>query len=112
MAADGADNSEAAAAIRVANMIGNWNVVIHSTIEGVLTEQWIVTQDGVKIAGTVKSKNGDATLEGSLSGAIFLGAVTDGDKKYTVRGTAVDNEFDGTIRMGKNEFLLSAKRTK
>jgi len=112
MAADGADNSEAAAAVRVANMIGKWNVVIHSTIEGILTEQWIVTQDGVKIAGTVKSKNGDATLEGSLSGAIFLGAVTDGDKKYTVRGTAVDNEFDGTIRMGKNEFLLSAKRTK
>ena len=44
--------------------------------------------------------------------AIFLGAVTDGDKKYTVRGTAVDNDFDGTIRMGKNEFLLSAKRSK
>ena len=81
-------------------------------IEGILTEQWTVTQDGAKITGTVKSKSGNATLAGSLSGAIFLGSVTNGDNKYAVRGTAVDNDFDGTIRMGKNEFLLSAKRTK
>jgi hypothetical protein len=107
-----ADNSEAAANVPVANMVGNWNVTIHSTIEGILTEQWTVTQDDGKITGAVKSKNGDATLEGSLSGAIFLGSVTDGEKKYTVRGTVVDNDFDGTIRMGKNEFLLSAKRSK
>ena len=107
-----ANNSETAAAAPPASMVGSWNVTIHSTIEGILTEQWTVTQDGAKIMGTVKTKNGDAALEGSLSGAIFLGAVTDGDKKYTVRGTAVDNDFDGTIRMGKNEFLLSAKRSK
>jgi len=108
----GANTSEAAAAALPASMVGSWNVTIHSTIEGILTEQWTVTQDGAKITGTVKTKNGDAALEGSLNGAIFLGAVTDGDKKYTVRGTAVDNDFDGTIRMGKNEFLLSAKRSK
>jgi len=112
MAAQSADNSEANAGVPAANMVGSWDVTIHSTIEGILTEQWTVTQDGAKITGTVKTKNGDATLEGSLSGAIFLGAVTDGDKKYVVRGTAVDNDFDGTIRMGKNEFLLSAKRSK
>jgi len=93
-------------------MVGNWNGTIHSTLEGILTEQWTVTQNGEKITGTVKSKNGDLTLEGTLSGAILLGAMTDGDKKYVVRGTAVDNDFDGTIRMGKNEFLLSAKRSK
>jgi hypothetical protein len=112
MAAQSADNSEAATATPIANMVGSWNVTIHSTIEGILTEQWNVTQDGAKITGAVKSKGGDSTLEGSLSGAIFLGAVTNGDKKYAVRGTAVDNDFDGTIRMGKNEFLLSAKRSK
>jgi len=111
-AAQSADNPEAASAALPANMVGSWSVTIHSTIEGILTEQWTVTQDGAKITGTVKTKNGDATLDGSLSGAIFLGSVTDGDKKYTVRGTAVDNDFDGTIRMGKNEFLLSAKRSK
>jgi hypothetical protein len=112
MAAQSADNSEPATAAPIANMVGSWNVTIHSTIEGNLTEEWTVTQDGAKITGTVKSKNGDATLEGSLSGAIFLGSVTNGDNKYIVRGTAVDNDFDGTIRMGKNEFFLTAKRSK
>jgi hypothetical protein len=112
MAAASDDKSEAAAATPVANMVGSWNVTIHSTIEGILTEQWTVKQDGDKITGAVKSKNGDSTLQGTLSGAILLGAITDGDKKYVVRGTAVDNDFDGTIRMGKNEFLLSAKRPK
>jgi hypothetical protein len=111
-AAPSSDISEAGAAPAPANMVGSWKVTIHSTIEGILTEQWTVSQSGDKITGKVKTKNGDATLEGSLSGAIFLGAVTDGDKKYTVRGTAVDNDFDGTIRMGKNEFLLAAKRSK
>jgi hypothetical protein len=93
-------------------MVGNWNVTIHSTIEGLLSQQWTVKQDGDKITGTVKSKTGDLALEGTLTGAILLGAITDGDKKYVVRGTAVADDFDGTIRMGKNEFLLSAKRSK
>ncbi len=92
MAAPSEEKTEAATATPVANMAGNWTVTIHSTIEGLLSEQ--------------------LTLEGTLSGAILLGAMTDGDKKYVVRGTAVDNDFDGTIRMGKNEFLLSAKRSK
>jgi hypothetical protein len=107
-----ADKSDTATASPIANMVGSWNVTIHSTIEGILTEQWTISQDGAKVTGAVKIKNGEATLEGSLSGAIFLGAITNGDNKQTVRGTAVDNDFDGTIRMGKNEFLLSAKRSK
>jgi len=112
MAASSDEKSEAVTATPIANMVGNWKVTIHSTIEGLLSEQWTVKQDGDKITGAVKSKNGDSTLEGTLSGAILLGAITDGDKRYVIRGTTVDNDFDGTIRMGKNEFLLSAKRSK
>src|SRR5260370_29889618 len=112
MAAQSEEKTGAATATPIANMVGTWNVTIHSTLEGILTEQWTVTQNGEKITGTVKSKNGDLTLEGALSVAILLGAITDGEKKYVLRGTAVDNDFDGTIRMGKNEFLLSAKRSK
>jgi hypothetical protein len=108
MAASNGEKSEVA----VANMVGNWNVTIHSTIEGILTEQWTLTQNSEKISGMVKSKSGDLTFDGTLSGAIFLGSITDGDKKYAIRGTVVGNDFDGTIRMGKNEFLLSAKRSK
>lgn len=105
------EESEVAAASAVAKMAGNWNVTIHSTIEGLLTEQWTVKQDGAKITGTVKSKSGDVTLDGTLTGDVLLATITDGNKKYEVRGTAVANDFDGTIRMGKNEFLLGAKRS-
>jgi hypothetical protein len=105
------ENSETNGAPLV-NMVGNWIVTIHSTIEGILSEHWSLTQDGSNITGGVKTKNGDAKLDGSLNGAIFLGTITEGDQKYVIRGTAVDNDFDGTIRMGKNEFLLSARRSK
>jgi hypothetical protein len=103
--------SVVAATTSVVKMAGNWSVTIHSTTDGLLQEQWTVKQDGNKIAGTVKSKSGNLPLEGSLDGAIFLGTVTDGDQKYEVRGTAVANDFDGTIRMGKHEFRLAAKRS-
>jgi hypothetical protein len=109
--AQSTENSETNAA-PLANMVGNWNVTIHSAIEGILSEQWSLAQDGSNVTGGVKTKNGDAKLDGSLNGAIFLGTITDGDKKYVIRGTAVNNDFDGTIRMGKNEFLLSARRSK
>jgi hypothetical protein len=110
VAASSPGKSEGNVTAALAKMSGNWNVTIHSTIEGILKEQWTVEQDGVKIMGTVKTKNGDLPLEGSLSGDILLATIKDQDKKYEVRGTAVGNDFDGTIRMGKNEFRLDAKR--
>jgi hypothetical protein len=110
LAASSPGKSEGNVTAALAKMSGNWNVTIHSTIEGILKEQWTVEQDGVKIMGTVKTKNGDLPLEGSLSGDILLATIKDQDKKYEVRGTAVGNDFDGTIRMGKNEFRLDAKR--
>jgi hypothetical protein len=97
-------------AVAIAKMSGNWIVTIHSTIEGILKEQWTVEQDGAKIMGTAKTTNGELPLEGALSGDVLLATIKDGDKKYEVRGTAVGNDFDGTIRMGKNEFRLNAKR--
>jgi hypothetical protein len=105
------DKSEVAAASAFAKMAGNWNVTIHSTIDGILHEQWTVKQNGEKITGTVKTKSGDLTLDGSLTGAVLLATITDGEKKYEVRGTTVANDFDGTIRTGKNEFRLAAKRS-
>jgi hypothetical protein len=95
----------------LAKMGGAWNATIHSTIDGLMTEQWNLKQEGDKVTGTVKTDKGELLFEGSLNGNIFLGNIKDGDKQYEVRGTAVGNDFDGTIRMGKNEFLLGAKRS-
>lgn len=107
---DAKPEGSATSANSVPMMSGTWNITIHSTIDGILSQQWSVQQDGAKITGTAKLKSGDAPLEGTLEGAVFRGMITDGNTKYEVKGTVVNNDIDGSIRMGKNEFLLAAKR--
>lgn len=95
----------------VPSMGGNWNVQIYSTIEGVVHQRWALKQDGNKVSGTVSGKNGELPFEGTLEGAYLHATVTDGEKKYDVRGTVVAKDFDGTIKMNRNEFRLAAKET-
>lgn len=102
--------ASASSAESIPMMAGTWNITIHSTVDGILTQQWTLKQDGDKVSGTAKTKNGDAPLEGMLEGAVFKGMIADGDAKYELNGTVVNNDLDGTIRMGKNEFLMAAKR--
>jgi hypothetical protein len=94
-----------------AKIAGNWSVQVFSTTEGVLNEQWSIKQEADKVTGTVKNKKGELPLEARMDGSSLIGTITDGDKKYEVHGTVVKNDFDGTIKMGKNEFRLSAKRS-
>jgi hypothetical protein len=50
-------------------------------------------------------------LAGTLTGTVLNATITDGAMKYQVVGTVEDeNDIDGTIRMDKHEYLLSAKR--
>lgn len=104
----GAPAASSAVTVKIA---GSWNVQIFSTTEGVLIQQWSVKQDASHVTGTVKSKNGDLPLDGTMDGASLHGMIIDGDNKYEVHGTLVKNDFDGTIKMGKNEWRLSAKRS-
>ncbi len=99
----------AANAAAVPNMAGEWNVQIFSTIEGVMNQRWSINQDGNKITGTVAAQNGTLPIEGSFEAAFLHATITDGDKKYDVRGTLVNKDFDGSIKMNRNEFRLSAK---
>jgi hypothetical protein len=103
------DAATTAATAKVPNMAGSWNVQIYSTIEGVMNERWAIKQDGNKITGTVARKNGELPLEGKLNGAYLEAAVTDGEKKYEVRATVVQKDMDGSIKINRNEFRLSAK---
>jgi hypothetical protein len=91
---------------------GTWDIVMHNTADGTQNEQWTFQQNGGKIIGTIKNKTGVLPLEGDVSGTILHATVTDGAMKYDVVGTLdqSDNVFDGTIRMGKHEYLLSGKR--
>ena len=101
----------AAAPAASVKVMGNWNVQIFSTVAGVLKEQWNLKQEGGKISGSVKNDRGELPLTGTLTGGYLRATVADGDKSYTVRSTVLGNDMDGTIKMGRNEFRLSAKRT-
>jgi hypothetical protein len=94
-----------------AKIAGGWNVQIFSTTQGVLTQQWSLKQDGNNVSGTAKSKSGDLPFDAKMDGASLLGTITDGNNKYEVHGTVVKNDFDGTIKMGKNEWRMTAKRS-
>lgn len=94
----------------VPNMRGSWNVKIYSTIDGELDQRWVIKQDGNKITGTVTAKAGELPLEGTLEDAYFHGTVIDGEKQYDLRGTVVGKDFDGSIKINRNEFRLAAKQ--
>ena len=92
-----------------AKVAGNWTATIHTT-DKTLTEQWTVKQDVVKLTGTIKGDKGELPLTGTLDGSIIRGLVTDGENHYQVHLNVDGNDADGTIRMGKNEFLIMLKR--
>jgi hypothetical protein len=94
---------------KVPNIAGTWNVQIYSTIDGLVNQRWAIQQDGKKFTGTVKAKNGDLPMEGTLNGSFLEGAVTDGQMKYVIRATVVGKDIDGTIKMNRNEFRFAAK---
>jgi hypothetical protein len=112
--ADAVDAATAAAAKARAmpNIAGTWNVQISSTIEGLMTQKWVIKQNGNKIAGTAASSASELPLEGTLDGAYLEATVTDGQKRYDVRATVVAKDMDGSIKMNRNEFRLAAKETK
>jgi hypothetical protein len=107
---DAVDPATAAAARVVPTIAGSWNVQIYSTIEGVMNQSWALKQDGKKVTGTVKSKDGELPLEGALDGSFLVATVTDGPKKYEVRATVVQKDMDGSIKINRNEFRLAAKQ--
>lgn len=106
---DAESTKATAAAKAIPNIAGSWNVQVYSTIEGVMSQRWVFKQDGNKVTGTVTSKDGDLPIEGSLDGAYLEATVTDGQKKYDVRATVVAKQFDGSIKINRNEFRLAAK---
>jgi hypothetical protein len=100
----------AAPATPAAVIGGSWNVSIHSTTQGLLSQQWTLRQDGATITGTARSNGRELPLEGALDGASLRVTVTDGPNKHEFRGAMSGEEMDGTIRMGNLVFRLSAKR--
>jgi len=90
---------------------GTWDVTINNP-DRTITEQWIVQQDGDKLTGKVKNARGELPLEGTVDGTTVRVQVTNGDMQYQIHASVVGDSMDGTIKMGKSEFLWRAKRAK
>lgn len=92
-------------------LAGTWDITINNP-DRTINEQWVVMQDGGTLSGTVKTARGDLSLEGTVEGSVVRVQVTNGDMQYQIHATAVGDSMDGTIKMGKNEYLWRAKRAK
>ena len=93
-----------------AKIDGKWTATIHAP-DKTMTETWTLKQAGADITGTDKNDKGELPVAGKVSGTTFHGLVTDGDQHYQVNLTIDGNDADGTIRMGKNEFLIMMKKS-
>ncbi len=96
---------------------GTWNVTIHSTISGPMNEMWMLKQEGNEVTGMVKTDKGEMQIKGMVSKAVIRGLVMEGDVNHqfnvvvTNDASGNPNDFSGTIRMGRNSFLVMGKRT-
>ena len=101
----------AAQAEQPADIAGNWNATIHAP-DKTMNEVWTIKEEGSKITGTVKNAKGELPLTGTITGKIFRGLVKDGEQNYQVHLTLDGNDLDGTIRMGRNEFLIMMRKAR
>ena len=75
-------------------------------------EKWSFQQEGGKVTGTAKGDRGELAVTGTFESAFLRVDEKDGDMLYKVRATYDSDSLDGSITMGKNEYLWSAKRVK
>lgn len=95
----------------VAKVGGTWDVTVRMPDSNV-SEKWMLQQEGGKVTGTSKGPHGDLPLTGTVDNVFLRVDVKDGDMTYKVRATVDADSLDGSITMGKNEYLWSAKRNK
>lgn len=100
-----------APAQKIADLAGSWNAITRMPDHNI-TEQWTIQQTGDKLTGTVKGDHGEVPFVGTIDDAGFMRAdVTAGDMVYKVRATLDNDSMDGSITMGKKEYVWSAKKS-
>ena len=93
------------------NAAGNWNILIRMPDRNV-TEHWVIEQNGHMVTVTATTTSGEKhSLAGEVNGVVFRVDSRNGEV-YKVRGTVEENEMDGSVTIGNNEYLWSAKRAK
>lgn len=103
--------AQLASAQKPVNVTGNWDVTTRMPT-GNVTEKWTIRQNGVKVTGTVKSSQGELPVSGEMVSGVFLrAAVKAADMEHLVRATAEKDAMDGSIKIGRGEYLWFAKRS-
>jgi hypothetical protein len=101
-----------AAAQKLANVAGNWTTTTKMPDRNT-NEQWTIQQNGDKLTGTVKGDHGEMPFVGTIDEVGFFRVdVKVADMVYKVRATVDGNSMDGSILIGKGEYLWSAKKSK
>jgi hypothetical protein len=98
---------------KIPNVAGNWDSITRMPDKHDVTEQWVITQKADKLMATIKTANGDKMAEGTIDDVGFFRVdIKDGDAIIKVRATLDQDSLDGSITIGKDEHLWSAKRKK
>ena len=103
--------AQPALAQKPVNVTGNWDVTVKMP-NGNVTQKWTVRQVGNNVTGTVKSAQGERPVTGEMVSGVFLRAsFKDGEVEHLIRATAEKDSMDGSITIGRSEYLWSAKRS-
>ena len=104
--------AQAAFSQQTANVTGKWDVTVRMPDKNV-TEQWMITQDkSGNVAATVKTAGGELKVTGEVNNVILRFDYKVGEMEHKIRVTVDKDEMDGSVTMGKKEYVWSAKRAK
>jgi hypothetical protein len=90
---------------------GKWNGTIHM-VSKEETQTWDIKHEGEMLTGTVKTSTGELPFTGRLKERDVRGLLKEGEQNHQVHLTVDGEDMDGTIRMGKNEYLIMLRRAK
>lgn len=104
-----------AAAQQPASVAGTWELSMEGR-RGTMTQTLTIKQDGGKISGTVKSRFGESSFEGTIAGDKISFTVKRqtprGEFTQAYKGTVNGDSMKGTVSMMQREINWTAKRQK
>lgn len=103
--------TQAASAQKNSNVAGSWTTVTKMPDRNI-TEQWSIQQTGDMVMGTIKSEQGELPFMGTIDDAGFMRVdFKAGEVVYKIRATLDNDSMDGSITIGKKEYIWTAKRS-
>ena len=101
-------------AAQAAKVTGSWDLNMQGR-NGPVTNTLVLTQDGNKLTGSMKTQRGDSPVTGTMDGNKITFSVTrttpNGDVTQTYTGTVAADGISGTVKMGQNDVPWTAKKS-